>query len=232
MARKYRNNQITFKIDGFTPATLPSARLAQYLLDLNALLGSTTKVHFERIKKGSAQIVQWADVDAIPGIRQRIASVRMDENKRPPDLYEAYDRLNRHLIDDKSAGKLRIGTEKILDFPGAQTEKRGIIGPVTQQESLDGQLVRVGGVDPTVPVHLKDGETYHYCTANVDTAKRLAPYLYGQTVRVFGIAYWYRYPSGHWKLERFRVENFEPLKDVPLTEAVERLRAIPHDDWG
>ena len=231
MARKIRNNQIIFRIDGFTPATLPSARLAQYLLDLNALLGSTTKVHFAKIGKGSAKIIQWAEPKALPVIRQRVFSVKVNKNKGAPELVEAVERLNNHLIEDEAAGNLRIGRDKVLDFPGKRTEERRIIGPVTQNEYLDGQLVRIGGIDATVPVHLREGEDFHYCTANVEVAKKLAPYLYGQTIRVFGVAYWYRYPKGQWQLDHFRVENFQALEDIPLREAVERLRSIPHDDW-
>jgi len=235
MARKYRSNQITFKIDGFTPATLPSARLAQYLLDLNALLGSTTNVHFERLGKGSAQIIQWAESAALPAIRQRVVSASIETTKRKPELAEAYGRINKHLVEDNSAGILRIGRDKVLDFPGRHVEVGQIVGPVTQNEYLDGQLVRIGGIDASVPVHLREGEgdseQFHYCTANVAEARKLAPYLYGQTIRVFGTAHWYRYPDGQWRLELFRVENFQPLEDIPLREAVERLRSVPHGDW-
>jgi len=231
MARKFRTNQITFKIDGFTPATLPSARLAQYLLDLHALLGAGGKIHFEKLGKGSTQIIQWAEPSALPGIRKRVVSFRIHRDKGAPEVAEAYDRLHRHLLEDNSAGNLRIGREKVLDFPGQRTEERKVVGPVTQNEYLDGQLVRIGGIDATVPVHLREGEDFHYCTANVDVARKLAPYLYGQTIRVFGLAYWYRYPQGVWQLDHFRVENFQPLEDVPLQEAVERLRAVPHEDW-
>jgi hypothetical protein len=231
MARKYRSNQITFKIDGFTPTTLPSARLAQYLLDLNALIGSGTKVHFQSLRKGSAQIVQWAEAKALPVIRKRLVAAKVEKPKRAPELTEAYERINQHLVEDNSAGTLRIGSEKVLDFPGKQIELRQIIGPVTQEESLDGQLVRIGGIDATVPVHLREGDNLHYCTANVDVARQLGPYLFRQTIRVFGTAYWYRHPNGQWKMDHFRVNTFQPLTDVTLHEATQRLRSIPHDDW-
>jgi hypothetical protein len=232
MATKYRNNQIIFKIDGFTPATLPSARLAQYLLDLNALFGSTEKVHFQKLGKGSAQIIQWAEEKALPAIRQRVIAAKLDKANRPPEITAAYERLNAKLIEDNSVGDLRIGREKLLEFPGKRIEARRIIGPITQNEYLDGQLVRVGGVDETIPVHLREGETIHYCTTNdVDTARKLGSFLYGQTIRVFGVAYWYRDEKGKWRLDRFKVESFQPLEDVPLHEAVERLRSIPHEDW-
>ncbi len=232
MATKYRTNQLIFRIDGFTPATLPATRLAQYLLDLNALFGSAEKVHFLRLGKGSAQIIQWAEEKALPAIRQRVTAAKMNKANQPPEITAAYERLNSRLVEDNSVGQLRIGREKVLEFPGKGTEAERIIGPVTQNEYLDGQLVRVGGVDESIPVHLReDGKIYYCTTSDVATARKLGSYLYGQTIRVFGIAYWYREGNGKWRLDRFKVENFEPLEDVPLPEAVDRLRSIPHDDW-
>ena len=232
MAIKYRNNQITFKIDGFTPATLPSVRLAQYLLDLNALFGSADKVHFNKLGKGSAQIIQWAEEKALPLIRQRVVAAKLDKANRPPEITAAYERLNTKLMEDNSVGNLRIGREKVLEFPGKRTETVRIIGPITQNEYLDGQLIRVGGADETIPVQLREDGKIHYCTTNdVDTARKLGPYLYGQTIRVFGVAYWYREGKGEWRLDRFKVENFQPLEDIPIHEAMERLRSIPHEDW-
>src|SRR4051794_14966804 len=122
MAGKYRNNQITFRIDGFTPNTLPSTRLAQYLIDLNALIGSGTKVHFQSLRKGSAQIVQWAETKALPAIRERLVAAKVDRPKRALELTEAYEKLNQHLVEDNSAATLRLGPEKVLVFPGKRIE--------------------------------------------------------------------------------------------------------------
>jgi hypothetical protein len=139
MARKSPNNEIVLRISGFTPSTLPSARLAQYILDLNALVGSTTRVHFKRLGKGSARIVQWAEPSALPEIRKRIVSAQHKNEKTPVEIVEAYDRLNRRLVEDNAAGRLKIGSEKVLDFPGSQTEERGIVGPVIQSEFTHSQ---------------------------------------------------------------------------------------------
>jgi len=40
-----------FHIDAFTPATIPMARLAQYLAELSVLLDQPERVHFEKLKK-------------------------------------------------------------------------------------------------------------------------------------------------------------------------------------
>ena len=109
MATKYRTNQLIFRIDGFTPATLPATRLAQYLLDLNALFGSAEKVHFLRLGKGSAQIIQWAEEKALPAIRQRVTAAKMNKANQPPEITAAYERLNSRLVEDNSVGQLRIG---------------------------------------------------------------------------------------------------------------------------
>lgn len=232
MAAKFRNNQIIFKIDGFTPATLPSVRLAQYLLDINALCGSSEKVHFQRLGKGSAQIIQWAEEKALPAIRQRVTSAKLNTANRSPEITAVFERLNAKLVEDNSAGSLRIGRERVLEFPGKQAEGERVVGPVTQNEYLDGQLVRVGGIDESIPVYLREDGKIHFCTtSDVATARKLGSYLYGQTIRVFGVAYWSRKGKGDWHMDRFKVESFQPLEDVPMQEAVNHLRSIPHDDW-
>ena len=44
---------ITFRIDVFSPETLPMGRLAEYLAHLSTLYGQKEKVHFKGIEKGS-----------------------------------------------------------------------------------------------------------------------------------------------------------------------------------
>jgi len=66
----------------------------------------------------------------------------------------------------------------------------------SQPGVLDGVLIRVGGRDDTVPVHLRDGERIHLCHAARDMAKRLAVHLYGPVLRVQGNGRWKRDADG------------------------------------
>jgi hypothetical protein len=50
--REYR-----FKITAYTPATIPMARLAEYMAELAVVLGEEEHVHFVRLQKGSTVLV-------------------------------------------------------------------------------------------------------------------------------------------------------------------------------
>lgn len=226
---KYNPNEISFRIDAFTPATLPSTRLAEYILDLAALLGSREELRFKRLGKGSATIVQWADEEKLAEIKQRALAMSSGDFEAD-DGVGPYQRLNQRLREDEAVGTLRIGREKVLYFPGRKENVARVIGPIVQNDYLDGQLVRVGGLDETVPVYLREGKSVYPCTTNIETAKKLAPYLY-ETIRLFGSASWLRKSDGQWELKRFLVENFQRLEDVPLELAVEKLRLIEPEDW-
>ena len=114
----------------------------------------------------------------------------------------------------------------------AVEETRGLAyGPLREGGTLDGVLIRVGGKDEAEPVHLLDGDKVHVCNANREMARRLAPNLFGATLRVHGEGRWERDQDGNWNLLRFDIRDFEPLDDVPLVEAVKRLRAVKGSGW-
>lgn len=114
----------------------------------------------------------------------------------------------------------------------AVEETRGLAyGPLRERGTLDGVLIRVRGDDDTEPVHLLDGDKIHVCNANPEVARRLAPYLFGAILRVHGEGRWERDQGGNWNLLRFDIRDFEPLDDLPLGEAVKRLRAVEGSGW-
>lgn len=104
-------------------------------------------------------------------------------------------------------------------------------GPFREGGTLDGVLIRVGGKDDTVPVHLLDGDKVHICSANREVARLLAPNLCGPILRVHGEGRWERDQDGNWALLRFNVRGFERLDGVPLGEVVRRLRAVKGSGW-
>ena len=58
-ARKHR--EYRFEIDAFTPATVPMARLAEYVSDLATMFGNNSYVHLARIEEGSTAPVVLVD---------------------------------------------------------------------------------------------------------------------------------------------------------------------------
>jgi len=88
-------------------------------------------------------------------------------------------------------------------------------------------VVRLGGIDETLPVHLLYEGRYHICNATREMVKQLGPYIWGTPIRVHGEGNWYRNTQGMWELQFFDIRSFEPLQETTLSEAVSELRAIP-----
>jgi hypothetical protein len=188
-----------FKIDAFTPDTLPMKRLAEYMEELATLFGSQERVHFVRIESGSATVVQVVEYEHIPKVRDRLKGVK--DRSAPRDAIEAYSKIDKMLAQDNATGLIETHVEtetaKIIEFPGKNRESVENFCPVSQRGSIDGVLVRIGGIDETVPVLLIEGETRHHCTCNREVAKRLAPHLFGSMLRVHGNGRWLRDDFGN-----------------------------------
>lgn len=218
-----------FKIDAYTPETMPMARLAEYMRELALLLGEPAAVHFRRLARGSTVLVHTVDREAVPKVRYRASAVRRGDG--PQDAVRAFNVLNKYLREDNAVGFLREKrtTAVILKFPGRlQPAER--FTAVRQHGSIDGVINSIGGKDETVHIRLEaEGRQISGCYTNRALAKELRHHLY-DTVRLFGRGKWNRDEDGNWSLEDFKVESFEPLKEVPLSQALNELRSIP-TEW-
>jgi hypothetical protein len=133
--------------------------------------------------------------------------------------------------DELSAIILDTAKEKVVEFPGVRAADVVIYPPLIQAASVEGIPIRVGGKDQMVPVHLQDGETFHYCVAKRDIAAEIAETLFKKFVRVNGEARWKRTLDGEWVRYRFTIHTFEPLNDEPLAAVVARLRSVSGSGW-
>lgn len=216
--------QYEFRIDAFTPETLPMARLAEYMADLAVLLGNVEKVHFVRLKKGSTVLVHTVEWEAAPKVVERIRDVKQGE--APPDAMKAYRSIDHRLASDNAIGRL-IGPMRktVIGFPGRSRPASAVYGPFTQPATLDGIPIMIGGKSNPVPIHLEEGDTIHLCLASRDLAKRLAAHLFVSVVRATGNGRWHRDADGIWIMDRFTIADFSVLRDESLGETVEKLRA-------
>jgi hypothetical protein len=225
-AREYR-----FKIDVYTPDTIPMARLAEYMDEAAKLFGETDHVHFVGLEEGSLQQVVKVEFEAVPKVEDRMTKARRNEG--PAEAVQAIKNINRMLRDDNGVGFVaRKRGATIIKFPGRE-EKPVSFGFIAQEGSLDGVVNVVGGDSDPCPVHLKstdDGQTY-LCNANRAIAKELAKNMFDVEIRVQGVGRWYRDDEEKWVLDRFRIRSFEILRDVPLAAIVADLRTVPGSEW-
>ena len=207
------------------------SRLAEYLARLAVLFGSKEHVHFMKMRKGSAIQEILVEEFAVAQVKARLQLVGAPD--APEDVARANREINRMLRDDSASGTLRLkGGAKILEFPGRKLPlaEEAVVYEVGE---LDGVVIRVGGKDDTVPVML-EGErgVYYRCNASRDSARKLAAYLYGQSVRVVGRGKWRRTQDGEWELEAFDIKGFEPLDETTLKEVIASMRAMEGSGWN
>lgn len=218
------DEEFRFKIEAYSPETMPMARLAEYLAHLATILGEEKAVHFVKLEPGSTEVVHRIEREAVPKVRARAASVRRGEG--PSDARRAFRRVNRLLREDNGSAVLVESTgAQIINFPGIK-QREETFGGVSQRSSVDGKVVRVGGIQKWVPITLQsEGETIPNCYCSQSLAKELAKKLW-EFVRLHGDGKWTRDGEGRWTLNVLNVDSFEPLIDETLTQALERLGAI------
>jgi hypothetical protein len=219
-----------FKIDAYTPTTMPMARLAEYLADLAILLGEQANVHLVDIEESSTVPVVRIDYEAAPKVLERVYRVRRGDGEA--EAMAALRHLNQRLREDNGRATLRHDGAQILEFFGRDMPQNTPIGAFNQDGTLDGVVIAVGGKRDPVPVHLDAGSViYSKCVARRSVAKELAQHLFTDDVRVKGTGRWLVDDAGNWTLERFTIGDFEVLDSAPLASVVAKLRAAPGADW-
>lgn len=228
--RKSGGTEYRFRIDAYTPDKIPMARLAEYMGELATLLGEQAAVHFRRLENGSTVIVHAVEREAVPKVRARTTAVRHGDGTQ--EAMRAFQAINKLLREDDATADLRDkkqGSAKILQFPGRLDASEKFTA-IRQHGSIDGVINSIGGRDETVHLRLEsDGRQVSGCYTTRAIAKELRHLLF-EPVRLFGRGRWNRDDDGIWTLEDFKVDSFEALNEVPLSDALGTLRAIP-TEW-
>lgn len=230
--KKYR-----FRIEAYSPSTMPMARLAEYMADLATMLGEPAAVHFVELEEGSTVLVHVVEHEAEPKVQARLKAVR--QGNGPTDAMTAYQRINKKLREDNGVGMLSEAlaetpvarTAEIIKFPGRETVEPVAFAAFNQPGTLEGVPIVVGGQKELVPVHLEAESEVQIGHAPRPLAREIAQHLFASYLRVHGQARWRRDQEEQWVLERFRIEGYIVLKDQPLGEVVCALRNVKGNEW-
>lgn len=224
--------EYSFHIEGsYEPETIPMDRLGEYLQALAQLLGEKANVHFTEVTTGCVALHAAIDPPAQACVADRVEEA--NSPAPPKDIAKAVEALDEMLRRDNATGSLRDDSDRVvIPFPGIDKKLSPTFGPIRQEGSLTGQVVRVGGKDATIPVHLRDGDSVLTgLTANEEIARQLANHYLGGIIRVHGTGTWAREATGTWRLLSFRITDFDELDDAPLGDVVARLRAVRGSKW-
>lgn len=217
------DNVYELYIDALSPATIPMARLADYMADFAALLGHEEHVRFEGVKAGSLSLLSRVEAIAQNKVRRRMDEVRYGNG--PKSAMRAYQSLDARLAEDNAVGKIVHRSANVMEFPGRTRAVERSIGPIEQSGTLDGEIIQIGGRDETINVHLKMDDDVVHCVTTKAVARRLAHHLFGPPVRLSGVGAWSRAESGTWTVRRFTINDFHTLDRTPLPKLFEGLRS-------
>ncbi|PKO42809.1 MAG: hypothetical protein CVU30_09675 [Betaproteobacteria bacterium HGW-Betaproteobacteria-3] len=220
-----------FRIDAWKPETLPMKRLAEYLARLAVVFGYQDRVYFMKVRKGSAVPEIHVHATAAPKVQARLELVGVGQG--PDDATQSVQHINAMLREDNASATLRVkGGAMIVNFPGCKTPLADE-AVVHEAGELVGSVIRVGGKDDTVPLHLQDTDgTIYRCNTSRTLARELARHLFGDLVRVQGMGKWRRTPERAWELDAFQIKSWELLEQAHLEDAIEALRNIEGSQWN
>jgi hypothetical protein len=221
--------RLSFRIDAYQPNTIPMARLAEYMVEIAAMIGERASVHFVELKPGSVQLIHDVEYEAYPKIEARALDIR--NGAAPADAMKAYRTLDKKLAEDNTFGDYIVqdSGNNILDFPGARAPKPVSIAPVEQLTTIDGQIIGVGGrqISVNVPILIEMPDHIQPCITTRGMAKELRNFFLEEERRFHGRGQWTRDENGAWLLKTFTITSHEPLDNRPLSVLVDELRAVP-----
>jgi hypothetical protein len=145
MAKK----ELHFSIDGTTPHTFPMARLADYLRELAVLLGNEDSVHFLRVDDGSANCAIEIDTQIESSVSERAKQAQ--NGLGPKEAVKAFKAIRFYLDEDDTSASIEWEKgEVLIEFPRKSQGTEETFGPFWEDGSLDGMLIKIGGMDETV----------------------------------------------------------------------------------
>jgi hypothetical protein len=215
-----------FTVPGYTPETMPLDRLMEYLNQLSIVLGNPGDLHLVGVEKGSTRPVLAMRHDV--AVKARHNAREVAEGGGSVRRRDAFHTIRRMVAQD--GGKPALLKEPkgavILKFPSVDVGEDQVIQSLRQPTSIQGTLVRVGGVGENAQLLIQelDGKVVAGCTASRSTAQDMAHLIY-RAIRVSGIGSWHRTEEGKWEITRLHVQTFEQLDEAELEDVVAKLRA-------
>jgi hypothetical protein len=225
--------EIVFELKGRKPRQIPLARMAAYMQEFAALVGTSEAVLFSEIRPGSTCIAANPRGNGTSSvIRRRI--INASKGKGPKEARTAFRRLTELASGDQTRAKVTDGHTTIVYLPSnlpaydpLKIIERGHITGILEGVYRDGNGVKAR-IRP-------DGGSMIICTASAAISKSMGN-LFLDHVRAFGSASWRRDQSGKWTCETMQIESISKVSTASLRAAVDDIRAIDlvweDDPWA
>lgn len=213
-----------FKIEGFTPQTMPFGRLVEYYSELRKLIRADA-FHLVNVETSSHGSVFRIDESFLKVVNEDFQAIR--QGTAPMPRRRAVSTINQMLRDDRTSAALveQDGGAEIVAFPGMSA-------PVSLRTYGDAEFtgevyhIARGKQSPNVAsVRIDTTDGVVFCKAPVELAKSLSNFLFDD-VKVQGKGAWERSAIGEWSIRDFEITDFRPVKREKLRDAINDVRAL------
>lgn len=223
-------------LEGFTPDTIPMARLAEYMQQLAKMLGQEAFVHFQRVENNCTALVSKIDRRDIGKVGARVRAIR--SQSAPADAMKAFGTINNMVGEDGTTAVLRERSATIIRFPGTRPSQIQAF-EVPDEGTVIGYLYMLSDArnEFHARIRLESGGTL-MCTVTDEIAKKLREHLF-EAVKVSGPGLWTRSPSGDWAPNKLDIKDVVGADSKNLRSIIDELRRLdiewPEDaieSWG
>lgn len=221
------DRKATFRLKGKFPEQLTIERLAQYLRQLNQLVGASEKVRVSRIGRGSVLMSMQIDPDYYGEMVVRVSGAT-NPTFADAGAQKAAAQLQEMITADRvrSAEFVANGTP-LLKLKGFTADSGESLGPFSQPYAARGRLVGLEGKDRTKHARIAEFGTDREIAGEItdnDLARKLREHLWGDVIEFVGTGRLFRTREGLWNLRAFRIESYREVDDASPSRVVASLR--------
>ncbi|WP_374763396.1 hypothetical protein [Yunchengibacter salinarum] len=224
----------TFKIDDFTPDSMPFGRLVEYYAEIKKMLGVAENLHLVGVFKSSHGSAFAIDRNYESKLVKRLIAI--NEGTAPKTAIRAQSAINSMLKEDGTSGAFfDKQNHNIVQFPGKRADD-AVLYRTRDAASFMGELYHISGNKDDVKARVStDAYGVVFCTTTKEIGRALRDFLF-ENVKVSGRGMWSRSSDGKWDIDDFTITDFAPVASGGLRESVDRLRDIkinwPDDPIG
>ncbi|WP_156799309.1 hypothetical protein [Oceanicola granulosus] len=229
-----KSRTYTFRIENFTPESMPFGRLVEYYREVKRMLGGADNLHLVEVAQGSHASAFRLDQDCEFDFEEHISA--LNAGTAPHAAMRARETIDAMLREDATSGSFCDPTgENVVPFPGKFSAVSNQLR-VRGAANFVGELYHIAGTGDNAKVRINTGAYgVVFCVTSKDIAKSLREFLF-EKVKVSGRGMWTKASSGRWEIDDFVITDFAPVKSENLRTSVNRLRSMditwPDDPVG
>jgi len=216
--------EYTFKIEHFTPETMPFGRLVEYYSEIKRMLGVADNLHLVGVVEGSHGSSFAVDRNHEAELVKRLASI--NDGTATKIAIRAQSAINRMLKEDGTSGAFYSANgSNVINFPGKR-EDDNVQLRIRDAASFTGELYHISGTKEDAKARIStDAYGVVFCTTTREIAKDLRDFLF-EDVKVSGRGMWTRSDDGNWDIDEFFITDYTPINRESIRSAVDRIRGM------